>query len=294
MKIVILSRNAALYSTQSLVGAAIRRGHEVRVIDHVYCDLVISNTGNQIYYHGELIDEVDAIIPRIGSTVTKVGAMVIRHFESKGVFSTLSSDNLLRARDKISCAQIMAANYIQIPKTVICNNHVELAEMIGKIDQYPVVLKLASGTHGLGVILADNERTAVSILEAFSKTKQQVLAQEFVAEANGADVRVLIVDGKVEGVMKRQARDGEFRSNLHRGAIASIITLSPDEQLVAVKAARVLGIPVAGVDLLQSGSGPKILEVNPSPGLEGIETTTKKDIADKIIQFVERNVNLRT
>ena len=289
MQLAVLSRNAALYSTQSLVNAARNRGHQVRVLDHMQCDLVIEKGRPAVYYHNEKVMGINAIIPRIGSSATTYGSTVIRQFESMGIFSILSAEALLRTRNKISCLQILASHDIGIPKSIISNNFMVISEVLDMIGEYPMILKLANGTHGLGVILSENKRSAESIMETFYKLKQRMIVQEFIEESKGSDVRVFVVDNKVVGSMQRQARPGEFRSNLHRGAASFITRLTEEEERVALRSARILGLKVAGVDLLRSNRGPLVLEVNASPGLEGIETTTRVDIASKIIQYVERN-----
>jgi len=285
MNIAILSRNPSLYSTASLVRAGRRRHHYVRVLDHMQCDICIETSKPQVYYQGQLVKNIDVIIPRIGSSATTYGASVIRQFESMGVHSTLSAEPLLKARDKLSCLQLLAAEGIGVPKSMVSNNYFSISEMIDRIGDLPAIIKLINGTHGLGVILAENKSNAESIMEAFYKAKQKVMLQEYIEEAKGADVRVFIVGDEIVGVMKRQAKEGEFRSNLHRGASSSVVTLTGQEAEIALKATKVLGLQIAGVDMLQSERGPLILEVNASPGLEGIETTTGNDIAGKIIEF---------
>lgn len=289
MNIGILSRNASLYSTQSIIKAARKNNHEVVVLDHMRCDIISESGRPCIYYNGIEIDDLDAIIPRIGTSATTYGAAVIRQFEAMGTYSTLGSEPLLRARDKLSCLQILSAHDIGIPKTLVSNSFYATEDLMDELGGFPLIIKLINGTHGIGVILAENKKTATSILEAFYKGRQKVMLQEFIREANGADVRVFIVDNEIVGVMKRQAKPGEFRSNLHRGGSSSIITLTDTEKRIAKKAASVMGLKVAGVDMLQSSRGPLILEVNASPGLEGIETTTGKDIAGRIIRLVEQN-----
>ena len=289
MNIVILSRNPALYSTQTLIVAARRRGHNVRVLDHMQCDIVVQNGKEEIFYQNERILGINAIIPRIGASATSYGSAIIRQFEGMGVYTVLSSDSLLKSRDKLSCLQILAANDIPIPKSVISNHPLVIPEMIEQLDQMPIIIKLINGTHGLGVILSENKRNAEAIIEAMFKARQKLMLQEYIGESKGSDVRVFIVDGEIEGVMKRQAQEGEFRSNLHRGGTSFVVKLTDEEKRIALKAAKILNLHVAGVDMLRSNRGPLILEVNASPGLEGIETTTKKDIAGKIIQCVERN-----
>jgi len=289
MRIVILSRNPALYSTQSLVNAARERGHLVQVVDHMQCDIVIEKSNPQVFFQDKVIENVNAIIPRIGTSATSYGAAIIRQFEAQKVFTTLSSQALLTARDKLSSLQLLAAEGVGVPKSVISNNYLVFNEMLEKIEGYPKIIKLAKGTHGLGVILSENRQNAESILEAFHKVKQQLIIQEFIEEAEGADIRVFIVDDKIVGVMERKAKEGEFRSNLHRGATSRVVQLTAEEEQVSKKAAKIMGLSVAGVDMLRSKRGPLVLEVNASPGLEGIETTTGVDIAGKIIQFLERN-----
>ena len=290
MNILVLSRNPALYSTQSIVRAGQQRGHYMRVIDHMQCDLVVNQGALEIYYQGDKIEDYDAIIPRIGNAATSYGSAVVRQFEMMGVFSTLNHGSLLRARNKITSLQFLAANGIGIPKTVISNNPYTIEESLDHVGTMPMIIKLENGTHGIGVLLAEQRKSAEAIIETFHKLKQRVLLQEFVEESKGADIRVLIVDGKISGVMQRQAMEGEFRSNLHRGGSSFVVRLTDEEAVAAKKAAEIMGLSVCGVDLLRSKKGPLILEVNASPGLEGIETTTKIDIAGKIIQFCERNV----
>lgn len=290
MKIVILSRNEALYSTHSLYTAGINRGHDIRVVDHMYCDLVLANNNLEVYFQNEKLENIDAIIPRIGSSATGYGAAVIRQFECNKIFTTLPSDGLIKARDKLTCLQILASEGIDIPKSIVCNNQYTIPEMMDQISNYPKIIKLNNSTHGLGVMLAENLTSAESLIETFMKLRQKVIAQEFIKEANGGDVRVFIVGGEIVGVMKRQAKPGEFRSNLHRGASSFVVDLTDEEQEVALKSANILGLQVAGVDMLRSKRGPLILEVNASPGLEGIEGTTQVDIAGKIIQYIERSV----
>lgn len=289
MNIVILSRSSELYSTDSLIRAGRRRNHYVRVFDHTYCDIVIEKGRNKVLYNGQEIKRVDAIIPRIGSTVTTHGAAIVRQFQNMGVFSTLDAEALIRTRDKITAMQVLSGNNIGVPKSAISNNYYSNKDMIQEVMPMPVIIKIAKGTHGIGVILAKQSSTAEAIVETLQKTKQRVILQKFIEESKGADVRVFIVDGKIVGVMKRQAKEGEFRSNLHRGASAKVIELTEEEKETAIKAAEVLGLKIAGVDLLQSKNGPLILEVNASPGLEGIETTTGNDIAGEIIKYIERN-----
>ncbi len=293
MRIVILSRNGGLYSTRSLYNAARRRNHFVRVVDHMNCDFLIQNGRNSIYFHGQPLRGYDVIIPRIGHTVTSHGASVIRQFESMGVASILPSESLFRTRDKLSCMQILSKEGIPVPKTMMVNNSSQFNLLHNKIEDFPKIIKLKSGTHGLGVMKADNEHMLLSMMEAFYGLKQKVILQEFIEESSGQDVRIFVVNGEVVASMVRSAREGEFRSNLHRGGNAQKTDISEEERKVAVKACKILGLHVAGVDILRSNTGPLVLEINASPGLEGIENTTKVDIAKKIIQFAERLVKDR-
>jgi len=289
VNIVILSRNPALYSTNSLVHAATKRGHSVRVIDHLLCDLVIKRNQLELYYYNEHIEGVDAVIPRIGSSATTYGAAIVRQFEAMGIYTCLKSDSLLKARDKLSCLQYLAQQDIGVPLSLVINNQMMIREMLTHIDGDRKIIKLVSGTHGLGVVLSESEQNAESVLEAFMKVKQRALTQEFIKEADGADIRLIVVGNKVIAAMIRQAPEGEFRSNLHRGASSHAISPTSDEIDVALRATKLLGLEVAGVDLLRSSRGPLVLEVNASPGLEGIETTTGLDVAARIVQLVERN-----
>jgi ribosomal protein S6--L-glutamate ligase len=291
MNIIILSRNPSLYSTQSLLIAGRRRGHYMRVLDHMNVDLILDKNGLEIYYQNELIEGINAVIPRIGATVTSYGAAVVRQFESMGVYSTLHHEALLRSRDKVSSLQLLAANGIGVPRTVLSNNPYVIPEMIEHAGSIPLIIKMINGTHGIGVILSETQQNAESILESFYKLKERIILQEFVKESNGTDIRVFVVDGQIVGAMERKAKEGEFRSNLHRGGSARLIPLSHEEKRVSIEAAKILGLDVCGIDLLRSNQGPLVLEVNPSPGLEGIERTTNVDIAARIIQLVERNSN---
>lgn len=253
------------------------------------CDLIIESNKSKIYFNNQLIDKIDAVIPRIGNTATSYGAAVIRQFESQGVFSTLHAEPLLKARDKLSCLQILGSFGIRVPKTIYVSNPYTMPFLLDEMEPYPIIIKLISGTQGMGVILAENKSNAESILEAFYTTREKVILQKFIKEAKGADIRAFVVDGQVVGAMKRQAKPGDFRSNLHRGGTSEKITLTALEEETALKSVDILGLKIAGVDMLQTHSGPVVLEVNASPGLEGIEATTGVDIASKIIQFVEKN-----
>jgi ribosomal protein S6--L-glutamate ligase len=289
MNIVILSRNPHLYSTARLYDEAEKRGHAVEIIDPLKCDIIIEKEKPTIFYKDRYLDYVDAIIPRIGASVTFYGCAVVRQFEEMGVFTIASSDAILRSRDKLRSLQRLSKAGIGMPKTVFTNYSRDVEEVIEHVGGTPVIIKLLEGTQGLGVVLAETKNAAESVLEAFNGLQARVIVQEFIKEAKGADLRALVVDGQVVGAMKRQGKEGEFRSNLHRGGSANIIKLSTDELKLAMHAAKVLKLPVCGVDMLQSARGPLLLEVNSTPGLEGIEDATKKNIARAIITFIERN-----
>jgi ribosomal protein S6--L-glutamate ligase len=292
MKIVILSRNSKLYSTRRLVESAKERGHEVSVIDHTKCNILIEGGNPKIQYNGEELSNFDALIPRIGASVTFFGTAVVRQFEVMNVFCANGSQSIVRSRDKLRSLQIISQLGIGIPKTIFANhpkdNDVE--GIIKQLGKPPLIIKILEGTQGLGVVLAETQKAAKSVIEAFSGLKANILIQEFIKEAGGADIRAFVVDGKVVGSMKRQGKEGDFRSNLHRGGFATIIELSKEEEEAAIGAAKAMELKVAGVDILQSSRGPLILEVNSSPGLQGIETATKLDIAGEIISFLERNI----
>ncbi len=289
MRVAILSRNANLYSTKRLVEACEKRGHTADVIDALKCTLVMEKNNPSIIYKGHVLPHYDAVIPRIGASVTFYGSAVVRQFEMQKVFSAVESQALIRSRDKLRSLQILSRAGLDLPKTVFTNYSRDTDSILKGVGGAPVIIKLLEGTQGLGVVLAENEKAAASVIEAFHGLKARVIVQEFVKEAGGADVRVFVVDGKVVGAMKRQAKEGEFRSNLHRGGTSSIIKLTRKEQAAAILAVKKLGLSVAGVDLLQSKRGPLILEVNSSPGLEGIEKATGIDIAEKIVEFLEAN-----
>ncbi|KPM48462.1 30S ribosomal protein S6--L-glutamate ligase [Jiulongibacter sediminis] len=291
MKIAILSRNPSLYSTARLKEAGEKRGHEMLVINPLKCDLVIEKKKPQIFYNGHLLEGIDAIIPRIGASVTFYGTAVVRQFEMMKTFTTVESQALVRSRDKLRSLQVLARAGLGLPKTVFTNYSKDTEALIKKVGGAPCIIKLLEGTQGVGVILAETKSAATSVLDAFQGLQARVIVQEFIKEANGSDIRAFVVDGVVVGAMKRQGKEGEFRSNLHRGGTAEIVELSEEEENAALKAARVLGLGVAGVDMLRSNNGPKIMEVNSSPGLEGIEKATEKDIAKAIIRYIERHVD---
>ncbi|MCH7411293.1 30S ribosomal protein S6--L-glutamate ligase [Belliella sp. DSM 111904] len=295
MKIAILSRNSQLYSTKRLNEAILAAGHESVIIDHSLCDIIIEQEGPSIIYKGEKVAGVDAIIPRIGASVTFYGTAVVRQFELMGAFSAVESQAIVRSRDKLRSLQILSKAGLGMPKTAFTNfskgGEKTLIEQVGGA---PLIIKLLEGTQGLGVVLAETKKAGQSVIEAFHGLKARIIVQEFIKEAKGADIRAFIVNGKVVGAMKRQGAEGEFRSNLHRGGKATVIRLSRAEKQAALGAARALGLDIAGVDMLQSARGPLILEVNSSPGLEGIEKATGVNIAGEIVKYIEESVNKKT
>ncbi|MCB9239728.1 MAG: 30S ribosomal protein S6--L-glutamate ligase [Flavobacteriales bacterium] len=290
MKIVILSRNARLYSTKRLVEAGEKRGHEVIVVDPLRCQIEIEKRKPAIYFKDHYLENVDAVIPRIGASVTFYGTAVVRQFEMMRVFTAVESQALIRSRDKLRSLQILSRHGLGLPKTVFTDYSTDVDHLIKSVGGAPMVLKLLEGTQGLGVVLAETNNAAKSIIEAFNGLKARVIAQEFITEAKGSDIRAFVVDNVVVGAMKRTGKEGEFRSNLHRGGTAELYQLTDDEENTALKATKALGLGIAGVDMLQSARGPLVLEVNSSPGLEGIERATNKDIAKYVIRFLERSI----
>ncbi|MCW5898619.1 MAG: 30S ribosomal protein S6--L-glutamate ligase [Flavobacteriales bacterium] len=290
MNIVVLSRDSKLYSTRRLVEACEQRGHSARVVNHTKCDILIEKKNPQVIYGGQPLTGVDAVIPRIGASVTFYGTAVVRQFEMMKVFTTTESQALVRSRDKLRSLQVLTRSGVGIPKTVFTNYSKDVGSIVDSVGGAPCIIKLLQGTQGLGVVLADTRKAAIAVCEAFNSLKARVIVQEFIKESRGMDVRAFVVDGRVVGAMKRTGKEGEFRSNLHRGGTAELIELTHDEEVTAIKAAKTLGLHVAGVDMLQSDRGPLVIEVNASPGLEGIEGATGKDIAGEIVKFIERNV----
>jgi len=289
MKIAILSRNPKLYSTRRLVEAAEQRGHEVRVLDVLRCYMNITSMRPSIHYKGEDLNGFDAVITRIGASVTFYGTAVLRQFEMMGVYPLNESVAITRSRDKLRSLQLLARKGIGLPVTGFAHSPDDVQDMLKMVGGAPAVIKLLEGTQGIGVVLAETEKAAESVIEAFMGLKANILIQEFIAEAGGADIRCLVVGGKVVAAMKRQSKDGEFRSNLHRGGSASLIKLTPEERSTAVRAAGIMGLNVCGVDILRANHGPVVMEVNSSPGLEGIEGATQRDVAGMIVQFIEKN-----
>jgi ribosomal protein S6--L-glutamate ligase len=289
MRIAILSRNAKLYSTSRLVEAAEKRGHEVRVLDTLKCYMDIASMRPNVHYKGEQLDPFDAVIPRIGASITFYGAAVLRQFEMMGAYPANESVALTRSRDKLRSLQIMARAGIGLPLTGFASTPDSTRDLIKLVGGAPLVVKLLEGTQGKGVVLAETQKAAESLIDAFRDLDANFLVQEFIKEAGGADIRAFVIGDKVVAAMIRQAKEGEFRSNLHRGGTAALVKLTPQERSTAVRAARKMGLNVSGVDLLRSNNGPVVMEVNSSPGLRGIEETTGKDVADLVIQFIEKN-----
>jgi ribosomal protein S6--L-glutamate ligase len=285
VKLAILSREPKSYSTQRLVTAAELRGHEVVVLDHLQCNLVLEKGKPGILYQDQRIEGIDAIIPRIGASVTFYGTAVVRQFEMMKVRTAVDSQAIVRSRDKLRSMQILSRAGVGMPKTAFTNYSEHVPAMVKQVGGAPVIIKLLEGTQGLGVVLAESEKAAQSVIEAFHNLKARIIVQEFIAESKGADLRAFVVDGKVVGAMKRQGKEGEFRSNLHRGGVGTLVKLSRAEKAAALLATKALGLGIAGVDMLQSKRGPLVLEVNSSPGLEGIEKATQEDIAGRIIEY---------
>ena len=289
MNIAILSRDPKLYSTRRLKEAGEKRGHKVEIIDHMKCVLLIEKKNPMVWYNGRKLDYFDAVIPRIGASVTFYGAAVVRQFEMMKVFTAVESQALIRSRDKLRSLQILSRAGLGLPKTIFMDYTKDTEGIIEAVGGAPVVIKLLEGTQGLGVVLAENKKAAQSVIEAFHGVKTRIIVQEFIKESKGADIRAFVVNGEVVGSMRRQAtREGEFRSNLHRGGVATVVKLDRHQKHAAIEAAKKMGLGVAGVDMLASKRGPLIIEVNSSPGLEGIEGATKVDIAGKIYQYLEK------
>ena len=289
LKIGVLSRGPKLYSTRRLVEAAEKRGHEAHVIDPIRCYMDITSHDPTIHYTGEELKGFDAVIPRIGASITFFGTAVVRQFEMMGVFTLNESVAISRSRDKLRSLQLLARRGIGLPVTGFAHSTRYTQDLIDVVKGAPLVVKLLEGTQGMGVVLCETKKAAESVIDAFRELDAQFMVQEFIKEAGGSDVRCLVVGDRVVGSMMRSGKEGEFRSNLHRGGSAKPIKITPEERSTAVRSARIMGLNVAGVDILRSHHGPVVMEVNSSPGLEGIETATEKDIAGKVIEFIERN-----
>ena len=292
MNIGILSRNGNLYSTCRLAEAALERGHHARVINFTKCYVAIEHFNSKIFLGDHELEPLDAIIPRIGASVTFYGANIIRQFEIKNIFTTTTSVGLMRSRDKLRSLQILASSEVNIPKTAFAKYPGDIKNLIKIVGGAPLVVKLLESTQGKGVVLAETAKAAESVIEAFYELGENIIVQEFIKEAKAEDIRAFVVDGEVVGAMKRKGIEGEFRSNLHKGGTANIVQLTEEEIKAALMAASVMDLGVAGVDILRSERGPLVIEVNSSPGLEGIEKATGTDIARKIIEYVERNYKM--
>jgi ribosomal protein S6--L-glutamate ligase len=290
LKIAVLSRGPRLYSTRRLVEEGKERGHTMRVIDPLRCYMNIASHKPEIHYKGQKLEQVDAVIPRIGASVTFYGTAVLRQFEMMDVFPANESVAISRSRDKLRSLQLLARKGIGLPVTGFAHSPDDVEDLIKTVGGAPLVIKLLEGTQGIGVVLAETQKAAESVIDAFLGLDANILIQEFIKEAGGSDVRCFVVGDKVVAAMRRQAPEGEFRANIHRGATASVIKLTPEERSTALRAAKIMGLNVCGVDILRSNHGPVVLEVNSSPGLEGIERATQKNVAGLIIEFVEKNV----
>ncbi len=291
MKIGILSRNPKIYSTHRLVKAAIARGHQVKVVNPLRCYMNITSSRPMVHYKDQKLDDFNVMIPRIGASITYYGSAVLRQFEMMGVYSLNESTSITRSRDKLRCLQILSRSGIGLPVTSYASSTKMTEKLIKMVGGAPCVIKLIEGTQGKGVILAETNKAAESVIDGFRQMKAHFLVQEFIKESNGSDIRAFVIGDKVVASMMRQAKEGEFRSNLHRGGTAVNVEISEEEAKVAVNAAQALGLNVAGVDLLRSSRGPLVLEVNSSPGLQGIETSTGLDIASMIIEYIEQNIS---
>lgn len=289
MNIAILSQDASLYSTRRLKEAATERDHQVRVINYLRCYMNITSHQPSVVYQGNPLEEYDAIIPRIGASRTFYGTAVVRQFELMGVFTANESQAISRSRDKLRCLQILAREGIGLPVTGFAHATQDIDGLIETVGGAPVVIKLLEGTQGIGVVLAETHQAAKSVIEAFRGLEANILVQEFIKEAQGADIRCFVINGKVVAAMKRQGAAGEFRSNLHRGGKAAQVKLTPEERSTAVRSVKAMGLRVAGVDMLRSNHGPVVMEINSSPGLEGIENATGIDVAGKMIEFIQKN-----
>lgn len=289
MNILILSSSKVLYSTKRLVEEAKGKGHNVEVIKPTHCYMEVSTGAPMVYYKKRKLDSVDIVIPRIGASISSYGMAIVRQFEMMGVYCLNSANAIGRSRDKLRSLQILAQKGLPLPRTSFAKNTEQTEMLIELVGGAPNIVKLLEGSQGRGVVLAETEKASESLIDAFRELEANFLVQEFIRDANGADIRCFVVGEKVVATMMRQAKEGEFRSNIHRGGVGIPIKITPEERKVAVDAAKAMKLNLAGVDIIRSGSGPKILEVNSSPGLEGIEGCTKKNIAMKIIEYVEEN-----
>lgn len=294
MKIGILSRKSSLYSTYRLMEACKNRGHQVEILDTLKCYMDITSHKPKIFYAGKELDDFQAIIPRIGASITFYGTAVVRQFEMMNVYTVNTSDAISRSRDKLHCLQLLSRRGIGLPITGFSHSTKYTEDLIKIVGGAPLVIKLLEGTQGIGVVLAETKKAGESVIEAFRGLKANILVQEFIKEAGGADIRCFVVGNKVVASMMRKGKEGEFRSNLHRGGTSKAIKITPEERSTAVRAAQIIGLEVAGVDILRSNHGPVVIEVNSSPGLEGIEKATQKDVAGLIIDHIEKNFKATT
>ena len=294
MRIAILSRNRNLYSTKRLIEAATQRGHEAIVIDILRCYMNITSHKPSIHYHGKQLKNINAIIPRIGASVSFYGAAVVRQFELMGIYSLNKSVGITRARDKLHSLQLLASKGIGLPITGFANKPGDIEDLTKMVGGAPLVVKFIEGTQGIGVVLAETRQAADSVIQAFMGLNANILVQEYIKESSGMDIRCFVVGGRVVAAMKRQAAEGEFRSNIHRGGTASLVKITPEERSTAVRSARIMGLSVAGVDILRSSHGPVVIEVNATPGLEGIEKASGKDIANMIIGYIEKSMKKKS
>lgn len=293
MKIAILSNGAGNYSTKRLKQVALERGHEVRVIKYSQCYVSIEKDQPVVRYEGESLEHFDAIIPRIAQSYTKYGTAIVRQFESQGAFSTASSLAIVRSRDKLRAYQILAKAGVGIPKTVFARETANFEDVIELAGGAPLIIKVARGTHGNGVVLAETPKAAKAVMQAFYVEGVNFLVQEFVKESAGEDIRALVVGSRVVASVKRQSLDDDFRSNTHQGGVGVPVKLTEEETKTAIKAARAMGLPICGVDMMRSERGPLVLEVNSSASLKTPELVTKRDVATKIIEYIERNAKSR-
>lgn len=288
MKIAILSRYAKLYSTRRLAEEAIKRGHTVKIIDTLRCYMNITSQNPSIHYKGKILDKFDAVIPRIGSSITFYGAALVRQFEMMGVFVANDSISITRAQDKLRSLQLLSRKGVGLPITGFAYSPDDIQDLIEMVGGPPLVIKILEGTQGIGVVLAETQQAATSVIEAFLDLQAHIMVQEYIKESKAADIRCFVVNGKVIAAMERRAKSGEFRSNVHRGGTVHLAKLSTEERATAIRAAKIIGLNIAGVDLLRSKRGPLVMEVNSSPGLAGIEKATQKNVAELIIRFIEQ------
>jgi len=293
MNIIILSRSRELYSTHALVRAGRRRGHQVKVLDHMRVDISVGGELSKLFYLGQHVRGVQGVIPRIGASATNYGSLVIRHFIQQGVYSALQPEALMRARNKFSCLQVLSKHQIPIPKTIISAAGLSGKDIFDILGSPPYIIKLLESTHGNGVLKVNSVPNAAALLGQFLQANKRIIIQEYIKESKGEDIRVFIVGNKIVASMRRVPAPGEFRSNLHRGGIGFNVNLSETERKVSLRAAQLMGLSIAGVDILRSSRGPRVIEVNASPGLEGIERVTRVDVSGKIIEFMEGNVNAK-